>query len=76
MSLGLPGLERPARLRGAADMVANRRRAELRKALVVDVVENDAAAGRPVAVQPDDELALQLRELAAAIVEHRQRRRV
>lgn len=74
--LGLSGLKCPARISRATDAIADRRRADLRKTLVVDVVEDDAAAGRPVAVESDHEFALQLRELAAAVIEHRQRRRM
>ena len=41
-----------------------------------DVIQDDAAAGRPASVKPDDELALQLCEFAAAVIEHASRRGV
>src|SRR6266702_1301046 len=70
------GLIAAGRIGRATDVIAHRRGARPGKAVIVDVVDEDPAAGRAIAVQTDQELAFQLREFGAVIIEHRERRTV
>src|SRR6266568_4288073 len=70
----LLGLERPGWIGGAVEPVAHRWRIDFRKAPAVDVVEDNAAASRLVAMKSDNELALQLRKFACLVIEHAERR--
>src|SRR5262249_48977163 len=70
------GLKTARRLGTAADAIADRRRLQPGKAVIIDIVDQQAAAGRTIAVKVDEQLALQLRKLGAVVVEHSQWRAV